>query len=99
MTYIEGFIAAVPTANKEKYRQHAEEAAVLFKKHGALKLVESWGMTCRKAKSRTFTAPFSVKMMKRSSSPGSYGPTKPRATPEHKSFRGNATKRHVGDAL
>ena len=43
MSYVDGFVAAVPTANKEKYRIHAETAAVVFKEHGALKLVECWG--------------------------------------------------------
>src|SRR5260370_32735573 len=43
MTYVDGFVAAVPTANREKYRNHAEKAAVVFKEHGALKLVECWG--------------------------------------------------------
>lgn len=43
MTYVDGFVAAVPTANKEKYRKHAEDAAVFFKKHGAIQLLECWG--------------------------------------------------------
>ena len=43
MSYVDGFVAAVPTANREKYRKHAQEAAVVFKEHGALKLVECWG--------------------------------------------------------
>jgi uncharacterized protein YbaA (DUF1428 family) len=43
MTYIDGFVAAVPTANREAYRKHAEQAATVFKDHGALKLVECWG--------------------------------------------------------
>lgn len=43
MTYVDGFVAAVPTANHEKYRIHAENAAVVFKEHGALKVVECWG--------------------------------------------------------
>lgn len=43
MTYVDGFVAAVPTANKEKYIQHASDAATVFKDHGALKLVECWG--------------------------------------------------------
>lgn len=41
--YVDGFVLAVPTANKEAYRRHAEEAAVVFKEHGALSLVECWG--------------------------------------------------------
>ena len=43
MHYVDGFVAAVPTANKEKYREHAEAAAGVFREHGALKLVECWG--------------------------------------------------------
>jgi uncharacterized protein YbaA (DUF1428 family) len=43
MAYVDGFVAAVPTANREKYRKHAEDSAVVFKDHGALKVVECWG--------------------------------------------------------
>ena len=42
MNYVDGFVAAVPTANRETYREHAEAAAVVFKEHGALKVVECW---------------------------------------------------------
>lgn len=42
MTYVDGFLIAVPNANKETYRKHAEEAAKVFKEHGALSLVECW---------------------------------------------------------
>ncbi len=41
--YIDGFVAAVPTANRDAYRKHAEAAAVVFKEHGAVKVVECWG--------------------------------------------------------
>ena len=43
MTYVDGFVAAVPPSNREIYKKHAEAAAVVFKEHGALKLVECWG--------------------------------------------------------
>jgi uncharacterized protein YbaA (DUF1428 family) len=43
MTYVDGFVAAVPTENRETFRRHAEAAAVVFKEHGALKVVECWG--------------------------------------------------------
>jgi uncharacterized protein YbaA (DUF1428 family) len=43
MTYIDGFMAAVPAANRAAYRKHAEMAAPVFKDHGALKMVECWG--------------------------------------------------------
>ena len=40
MTYVDGFVAAVPTSNRETYKKHAETAAVVFKEQGALKFVE-----------------------------------------------------------
>jgi uncharacterized protein YbaA (DUF1428 family) len=43
MAYIDGFVAAVPSANREKYRKHVQDAATVFKDHGALKVVECWG--------------------------------------------------------
>jgi uncharacterized protein YbaA (DUF1428 family) len=43
MAYVDGFVAAVPTANKEVYTQHAEKAADVFKEYGALQVVECWG--------------------------------------------------------
>jgi uncharacterized protein YbaA (DUF1428 family) len=43
MTYVDGFVAAVPTANREKFRKHADDAATVFKEKGALKVVECWG--------------------------------------------------------
>jgi uncharacterized protein YbaA (DUF1428 family) len=42
MSYIEGFVAAVPRANKEAYTQHATHAVSMFKKLGATRLVETW---------------------------------------------------------
>ena len=43
MHYVEGFVLAVPEANKESYRRHAAMAAELFKEFGATRLVECWG--------------------------------------------------------
>jgi uncharacterized protein YbaA (DUF1428 family) len=43
MSYVDGFVAAVPTANREIYKAHAEAASVVFKEHGALAMVECWG--------------------------------------------------------
>ena len=50
MSYVDGFVAAVPTANRAKFKKHAEDAAEIFKEHGALKVVECWATTCPKAK-------------------------------------------------
>ena len=43
MSYVDGFVAAVPTANKEKYIEHAKMASEMFKEYGAVKIVETWG--------------------------------------------------------
>lgn len=43
MSYIDGFVAAVPAANKEIFRKLAEDAAPVFKGFGASRLVENWG--------------------------------------------------------
>ena len=43
MTYVEGFIAAVPKANKDAYRKHAADAAPIFQEFGVSRHVEAWG--------------------------------------------------------
>lgn len=43
MSYVDGFVGAVPTANRDAFQKHAEDAAVLFKEYGALECVECWG--------------------------------------------------------
>lgn len=43
MAYVEGFVIAVPAANKETYRKFAAAGATLFKEYGAIRVVECWG--------------------------------------------------------
>ena len=43
MSYIDGFVAAVPQENKQAYLDHARAALSLFKDHGATRMVENWG--------------------------------------------------------
>jgi uncharacterized protein YbaA (DUF1428 family) len=43
MNYVDGFVAAVPAANKEAYLAHARAALVVFKDYGAIRVVEGWG--------------------------------------------------------
>jgi uncharacterized protein YbaA (DUF1428 family) len=43
MTYVDGFVLAVPSAKKEAYRRHAEEAAAVFRECGMLSMMECWG--------------------------------------------------------
>lgn len=44
MAFMDIFVAAVPTGNKDKYLAHAESAADAFKQHGALAVTEAWGV-------------------------------------------------------
>lgn len=55
MTYVDGFVAAVPTANREVYLKHAQDAAQVFKDHGALSVVECWGDDVPEGKLTSFT--------------------------------------------
>ncbi|KYF85407.1 RNA signal recognition particle [Sorangium cellulosum] len=43
MSYVDGFVVPVPADKKEAYRALAEKAAVVFKEHGATRVVECWG--------------------------------------------------------
>lgn len=43
MSYIDGFVIAVPTANKQKFIDHARMLDPLFLELGALRVVEAWG--------------------------------------------------------
>lgn len=42
--YVDGFVAPVPTGNREAYREMAARAAAVFLEHGALRDVEAWGV-------------------------------------------------------
>jgi uncharacterized protein YbaA (DUF1428 family) len=43
MTYVEGFVLAVPAARKEEFREHAAGLAPLFRQFGVARVVEAWG--------------------------------------------------------
>jgi len=43
MTYVDGFLAAVPTANREKFIAHARQGDPIFIEYGALRVIECWG--------------------------------------------------------
>ncbi len=76
MAYIEGFVVAVPKANKELYRKHAAEAAVLFKEFGVTRMVEAWGMMCRMVRSPIFDVRLRLRPTRRLFSLGSNIPTR-----------------------
>ena len=60
MSYVDGFIAAVPTAQREQYLKHAEIAAAIFKENGALSVVECWGDDVPQGKVTSY--PMAVKL-------------------------------------
>ena len=43
MPYVDGFVIPVPKKNRDSYLKVANVCAPVFKKHGALSIVESWG--------------------------------------------------------
>lgn len=43
MTYVDGYVIAVPTANKEEYIALARQMSEVFKKYGAIRVIEGWG--------------------------------------------------------
>ena len=59
MNYVDGFVLAVPTANRETYQRVAQTAATVFKENGALSVVECWGDDVPEGKVTSF--PMAVK--------------------------------------
>jgi len=43
MAYVDGFVIAVPTANKQKFIEHATTADSMFIEMGATRVLECWG--------------------------------------------------------
>ncbi|MEO0729441.1 MAG: DUF1428 domain-containing protein [Pseudomonadota bacterium] len=43
MSYISGFVAAVPTDKRDAFLAHARNTADVFKEYGALRVVDAWG--------------------------------------------------------
>lgn len=54
MSYVEGFVLAVPTAKKDAYIQHALFSAEIFKDHGMVSMVECWGDDVPEGKVNSF---------------------------------------------
>lgn len=59
MTYIAGFVQAVPEANKAAYLETAERSWLLFRDHGAVEARECWGVAVPEGKLTSF--PMAVK--------------------------------------
>ncbi len=59
MNYVDGFVAAVVTSDREAYTRHCELAGAVFKAHGALAVVDCWGDDVPEGKLTSF--PMAVK--------------------------------------
>jgi len=54
MTYVDGFVLAVPEGNKQAYREMATKASQIFREHGATRVVEAWGSDIPRGKTTDF---------------------------------------------
>ena len=54
MSYIDGFVIAVPTANKRKFIEHAKLGDSVFIDLGAMRVVECWGEDVNEGKVTDF---------------------------------------------
>lgn len=55
MSYVDGYVLAVPTAKKDAYLQMARAVDAVFMEHGALSVVETWGDDVPEGKLTSFS--------------------------------------------
>lgn len=54
MTFVDGFVFAVPNANKDQYLAHTREFDEFLMRIGALRVVECWGSDVKHGKRTDF---------------------------------------------
>lgn len=54
MSYIDGFVIAVPTANKQQFIEHARKVDGIFTEFGATRVIECWGDDVPEGKATDF---------------------------------------------
>jgi len=54
MSFIDGFLVAVPEKNRDAYLKMAKDCAPIFKEHGALSMTECWGEDVAEGKVTSF---------------------------------------------
>ncbi|MCY4035008.1 MAG: DUF1428 domain-containing protein [Hyphomicrobiales bacterium] len=59
MAYVQGLVAAVPVENREAYQKHSEKVGAELREHGALGMVECWGIDIPEGRVTSF--PLAVK--------------------------------------
>lgn len=60
MKFVDGYVIAVPKDKREAYIRLAEISAAVFKDHGAINIVENWGVDVPDGKLTSF--PMAVKL-------------------------------------
>jgi len=82
--YVDGFLMAVPHANREQFIEHTRSLDAIFLEYGATRVQECWGDDVPKGKPPTSTAPYWPVRTSQSCSPGWNGRIAPPATPAWK---------------
>jgi len=54
MAYVDGFVIAVPTANRQQFIDHATQSDSIFLEMGALRVLECWGDDVPQGKTTDF---------------------------------------------
>ena len=65
MSYIDGFVIAVPTANKQKFIEHARHFDSLFIELGAIRVIEGWGDDVPAERVNDFAPPFVTNLLRK----------------------------------
>ena len=68
MSYIDGFVIAVPTANKDNFVAHANKGDSVFLDFGATRVVENWDADVPPERPPTSSARSRPRTTRRSSS-------------------------------
>lgn len=76
MSYVDGFVIAVPTASKQKFIDHANTTNSFIMDLGAVRILECWGDDVQDRSLPTSARPFRQRTTKPSSFPGSSGLTR-----------------------
>jgi uncharacterized protein YbaA (DUF1428 family) len=89
MSYIDGFVIAVPTANKLKFIEHARHFDSMFIELGAIRVIEGWGDDVPDGKVTDFRRAVQATASPTASSPISAARSRPRPRKRWR-FRGSS---------
>jgi len=80
MSYVDGFVIAVPTANKRVFTEQAHEFDTALEQFGAVRILECWGDDVPVGKLTDFRRAVQATAKRPWSSAGSSGRTRSRTT-------------------